>query len=211
VSFFDPPPPPPEPPEEAFERKPWWGAPRNEVGISTGLRLVLARTDEVAVALLDAIAFSTGLSFTLAVLRRSPDLHVRFDDPLGRFGDARRGPQELPPELLRFGIEFSDGRKATSLGMPALTAQEEDEPQGPFLTPGGGGGGPDYWETSFWLWPLPPPGRLSFVVEWPAEEIAQTRHEVETESIIEAAGRAEALWPPALPGSRGFGASRTDY
>jgi hypothetical protein len=195
-----------------FERKPWWGAPRNEIGISTGLRLVLARTDEVAVALIDTVAFSTGLSLKLAVLRRMPDLHSRFDDPFGRLGHAARAMQELPAELLRFGVEFSDGRKATSIGMPAFAAtRDEDEPQGPFLTTGGGGGSDDYSETSFWLWPLPPPGQLAFVVEWPAEGIAQTRQELEAESMIEAAGRAEALWPPAPPGNRGAGVGWTDY
>jgi hypothetical protein len=36
VSFFEPPEPPPDMPEPAFERKPWWGAPTNELGFSTG-------------------------------------------------------------------------------------------------------------------------------------------------------------------------------
>src|SRR6476469_4631368 len=101
VSFFDPPAPPPEPPGEAFERKPWWGPPRNDVGVSTGLRLVLARADEAAVALLDVVAFSTGVSFALAVERRSPDLSVAFDALLASVGDGRRGMQELPADLLR--------------------------------------------------------------------------------------------------------------
>ena len=195
-----------------FERKPWWGAPRNEIGISTGLRLVLARTDEVAVALIDTVAFSTGLSLKLAVLRRRPGPQPRFDDPFGRMGHVARAMQELPAELLRFGVEFSDGRKATSIDMAAFAATpNEDEPQGPFLTPGGGGGSDDYSETSFWLWPLPPPGQLAFAVEWPAEGIAQTRHDLEAEPLIEAAGRAEALWPPTPPGSRGAGVGWTDY
>jgi hypothetical protein len=209
VSFFDPPPPPPEPPDEVFERKPWWGAPRNEIGVSTALRLVLARTDEVGLAVIDAVAFSVGLSFTLAVLRRTPSEIERPGDPLGRFALAR-GLQELPPDLLRFGVEFSDGRKAATLGMPMLmTAEEVAEPKGPFLMPGGGSGGDDYWESSFWLWPLPPAGPLAFVVEWPAEGIALTRHEVEVEPILEAAQRAETLWPPTPRDSSGV--SWTDY
>jgi hypothetical protein len=209
LSFFEPPVPPPEPPAEAFERKPWWGAPHNEIGVSTGLRLVLARTDEVAVAAIEIVAFSIGLALTLAVLRRSPLESPRPDDPLGRLAQAR-GVRELPPDLLRFGVEFSNGRKATTLGMPMfITAEEEAEPEGPFLVPGGGGGGDDYWESSFWLWPLPTPGPLAFVVEWPAEGIAVTRHEVEAQPILEAARRADTLWPPTPRNCSGV--SWTDY
>lgn len=209
MSFFDPPPPPPEPPEEALEQKPWWGAPHNEIGVSTGLRLVLARTDDVAVAVIDAVAFSIGLNFTVAVLRRTPSDSHRPEYPFGRFAHAR-GTREPPPDLLRFGVEFSDGRKATTLGVPMfMTAQEEAEPEGPFLMPGGGSGGDDYWESSFWLWPLPPPGPLVFVVEWPAEAVALTRHEVEAETIVEAARHAEILWP--TPPAGGSGVGWTDY
>jgi hypothetical protein len=61
VSFFEPPQPPPDMPEPAFERKPWWSAPTNELGVSTGLRLVLARTEDAVVALIDAVAFTEGV------------------------------------------------------------------------------------------------------------------------------------------------------
>jgi hypothetical protein len=205
VSFFEPP-PPPEPPDEGFERKPWFGAPRNELGVSTGLRLALARTDEVAVALVDVVAFTTGVSLNLVALRRAPAEPGSFDHPFGHFW-----PQgsELPPELLRFGVEFSDGGKATTLGASPATWAAEGEPPGPILLPGGGSGSDDYWESSFWLWPLPPPGPLAFVVEWPAEGIDLTRHEVDTEPIIEASRRSETLWPEGP--RRGGGVSRRDY
>ena len=135
---------------------------------------MLARTDDVAVAVIDAVAFSIGLNFTVAVLRRTPRDSHRPEYPFGRFAHAR-GTREPPPDLLRFGVEFSDGRKATTLGVPMfMTAQEEAEPEGPFLMPGGGSGGDDYWESSFWLWPLPPPGPLVFVVEWPLRRFADT-------------------------------------
>jgi hypothetical protein len=56
VTFFEPP-EPPEPPERPdVAAKPWWHAPRNELGASSGLRLVVARTDDVAIAVVDAIA-----------------------------------------------------------------------------------------------------------------------------------------------------------
>ena len=205
MSFFEPP-PQPEPPDEGFERKPWFGAPRNEIGVSTGLRLALARTDEVAVALVDVVAFTTGASLNLVVLRRAPAEPGTFDHPFGHFWRMPGKRGELPRELLRFGVEFSDGGKATTLGERFLGV--EGEPPGPVLTPGGGSGSDNFWESSFWLWPLPPPGPLAFVVEWPAEGIALTRHEVDAEPIVEASGRSEQLWPEE---PRTGGASWTDY
>ena len=174
--------------------------PRNELGASTGLRLVLARTDQVAIALVDAVAYTTGVDLTLVAARRSPRGDDPFDLPFGRPMHGSCG-QELPPELLRFGVQFSDGRKATSLGsLPAFGAGMEDEPEGPLLSPNGGGGGDDRWELDFWLWPLPPPGPLAFVVEWPAEGIELSRQEVDAAPILEASRRSEVLWPEQPPG-----------
>jgi hypothetical protein len=194
VSFFEPPPPPPEPPE--IETRAWWQSPRNELGVSTGLRLVLARTDDVAVAVVDAVAFTTGVALRLVSARRQPG----HDDPFElqhHFMHRVRPGTDLPPELLRFGVEFSDGRKATSLGSgpwASFSLGGDEEPEGPLLLPEGGGGSDDRWEQEFWLWPLPAPGPLAFVVEWPAEGIELTRQEVDSAPILEAAGRSEALW-----------------
>ena len=107
-----------------------------ELGVSTGLRLALARTDDLVVALIDAVAYSTGLSFTLAVVERASS-GVSLGDPLesafGHFSHGRRHGEELPPELLRFGVQFSDRRKATTLGSGGnvfmlLAADDEAEP-----------------------------------------------------------------------------------
>ena len=62
----------------------------------------------------------------------------------------------------------------------------EGDPPGPLLWPGGGGGGGDRWDQSYWLWPLPPPGPVAFVVEWPSEGIELTRHELDAAPILEA-------------------------
>ena len=200
MSFFQPPPPPPDTPEPAFERKPWWGAPTNELGVSTGLRLILARTEDAVVALIDAVAFTVGVEFTLSVLRRRPAEIDHFDHPFEIFLPGRKAGAELPPELLRFGVQFADGRKATTTGGPAMPT--EGDPLGPLLWPGGGGGGGDRWDQSFWLWPLPPPGPVSFVVEWPSEGIELTRHELDAAPILEASRGSTWLWPES-PGDGG--------
>ena len=166
------------------------------------LRLVLARTDHVAVALVGATAYSTGVTLTVAVRSRrsgtSEDVDDLFDDPYGmRFGHLLRHTLqggELPPELLRFGVQFSDGRKATSLG-EALPGVDEEAPSGAVLTQGGGSGGGGDWESDFWLWPVPPPGPVTFAVEWPAREIELTKQQVDASVFIKASEESEALWP----------------
>ena len=207
MSFFEPPPPPerPEPPFEIPEPEPWWSAPSNELGAPVPLRVVLARTDQVAVAVVGVTAYTTGVSLTLALRRRSSrreeDFYPRMDlfDPLAL---RRRPSDELPPELLRFGVQFADGRRATTLGggtpwAVGRGAAVEEEPSGPILSSSGGGGNDREWTADYWLWPLPPPGTLTFAIEWPSEEILLSTHEVDASLIIEASKSSEVLWPDA--------------
>jgi hypothetical protein len=46
-----------------------------------------------------------------------------------------------------------------------------------------------------WVYGLPPPGPLAFVVEWPARGIAETRAEIDAGLVLEAASRAVPAWP----------------
>jgi len=57
---------------------------------------------------------------------------------------------------------------------------------------GGGGGAAFDWQM--WLWPLPPPGALTFVCEYPQVGIALTRYEVDAAPILEAASQSIKLW-----------------
>jgi hypothetical protein len=214
VSFFEPPPPPPrgEPPEVP-QRRPWWGAPGNELGAPLPLRLVVARSERVVIAVMGVTAYSTGMEFTLAV-RRRPQVWAEgeeieefydddpFDPPFGHPRLRMRRQGELPPELLRFGVQFSDGRKATTVGarFPWGYRGDEDEneePEGPVLIERGGSGGGGDYEQDFWLWPVPPPGPLTFAIEWPSEKIELTRREVDAALFIETSRSSEELWPEA--------------
>jgi len=44
------------------------------------------------------------------------------------------------------------------------------------------------------LWPLPPPGRLALVCEWPAAGIPLTRTDIDAGAIHEAAQRAQVIF-----------------
>jgi len=200
VSFFEPPslPEPPEPPVEIPEPEPWFGAPRNELGAPVPLRVVLARTDQVAVAVVGVTAYTAGLSLTLAVRWRrvSGDEDIYREQEFPFDFRARWRPGELPPELLRFGVQFSDGRKATSVGGGTPFGDGIGQrPTRPILSESGGGGSEGEWDQDYWLWPLPPPGALTFAVEWPSKGLELTMHEVDAGPILEAAELSEPLWP----------------
>jgi hypothetical protein len=159
-------------------------------------RPTLARTDEAALTIERLTAFETGFTFAV-VIRGQPsdDLWGERWDP---FGDRhhqrrrRRASEGMDFDMLLFGIQFSDGSKATNLGN---RHPEDDPPIPPVLFEGGGGGGDTQWHVNYWVWPLPPLGPVAFVCEWPGRGIPLSRVEIEAELIHNAAARAEILWP----------------
>jgi hypothetical protein len=187
--FFQP--PPPREPEPVPEQPRWIGPPENELGVPVPLRLLLARTEAVALALLDVSAYSTGLEFRMEVrLRR----HDELVDPFGMRLHHRRGggAAEIPDEVLRFGFELADGGRVTNLGdFPGFDGERTE----PVLMQRGGGGGGRSWSFGYWLWPLPPAGALAVVVEWPSQGIALTRVELDAVPLLAAAAESEQLWP----------------
>ncbi len=126
----------------------------------------------------------------------------------------RRGRHQqldaLDPERLRLGVQFSDGQKATNIAGFDYT-RLQDQPPGPVMHSGGGGGGDRDYRQEQWVWPLPPPGPLSFVCEWPAAGIELTRHEIDAQDILDAAGRARTLFPDQASGRGGARASAVVY
>ncbi len=194
MSFFELPPPPPPPEEHA--QPVWIGPPDNLLGVPFTLSVVLARTPSVALHAHSGLAYPSGIEFSLQLLQREhPQDH--FSGPIHAWHTSRHGA--LGPEVLRFGVELADGRKATVFDPHPFPGEGEDAPMGPVLTQRGGGGGGRRYDMRFWLWPLPPPGPLAFVIEWPEQGIELTRQTVDTAPILEAATRAEELWPDGTP------------
>ena len=193
MSFFELPPPPPEPPEEQAQPV-WIGPPDNLLGVPFTLSVVLARTPSVALHAHTGLAYPAGIEFSLQLLQRErPRDH--FAGPIHAWHMSRHG-RELGPEVLRFGVELADGRKATVFDPHPFIGEGEDVPIGPVLMQRGGGGGGRRYDMRFWLWPLPPPGPLAFVIEWPAQAHRPDAARRSTPlPILEAATRAEELWP----------------
>jgi hypothetical protein len=184
------------------------------------LDLVVARTECAAVCVTRLEANPSGFALELVTMV-SQDLEEL--DPLlfeGRRMRRGRGAGEtaIPDEMLRFGVEFADGRKATNTAdeplanfeggsmQRSVAVQASGAPGGPVLQTGGGSGGGGNWKQSIWIWPLPPPGRLTFVCQWPAAGIGLTRHEIEAQVLLDAAKRAQVIFADDdLPDAPGVG------
>jgi hypothetical protein len=193
---------------------PWFAPPQGTLPGVVGLELVVACTEKVAVCVGRLAAYPTGFELELVTMT-SPDSEGL--DP-GLFGPraTRRGPgrgdQGIPEGMLRFGVQFADGSKATNTAIATGPPDFESEPAGPVLRTHGGGGGGGNWRQTMWVWPLPSGGPLTFVVEWPAAAIPLTRHEVDAQLILDAAKRAQVVFaeddlpmppaPAARPGWR---------
>jgi hypothetical protein len=206
ISFFDSPPePPPRPPRPPHQRIQAWAGPPEDVapGI-VALELFLVHTDRQAHWIDHAEVYPEGVALEV-------HLHGRQE--------ARQGV-EAGPGTWRFGVQFSDGRKATSYGlgvfarMPggrsnsagastvtrsvsavAVPIESLSPPETPVLRSHGGGGSRRAWRQRYWLWPLPPAGELLLACEWPDLGIEFTTQTISADSLLAAARRARPLWP----------------
>jgi hypothetical protein len=189
--FFEPPPKAIVPEPQRYRIPPWFGAPRGTLPGVVALERVLARTDKVAVCLTRLAAYPTGFEFDVLTMTADDQEDL---DPLmfHHHHQMHRGmTDEIPPELLRFGVQFSDGSKATNTGG---FHNDQNPPEGPIMHPGGGGGGGGSWRQTQWVWPLPSPGRLEIVCEWPALDVPLTRSELDAQLILDAATRAQVIF-----------------
>jgi hypothetical protein len=182
--FDDPRVPEPSPPEPRYRMPPWFGPPRGELAGVVAAELLIARTERVAVAVAGIRGFTTGFAFDLVTLSRDEDEQL---DPFLFGPPHHRGAAGG----LRFGIEFSDGRRATGGDMPPTPADPGD---GPVLHGGGGGGGGGRWRIDQWVWPLPPPGPVAFVCDWEEAGVPLSRAELDAEEILAASRRAQVVY-----------------
>jgi hypothetical protein len=189
--------------EDDYSSPEWWAAPEDWVAGVVAAELVLARNDEAAVYVTRLAAYPQGFEFDAVLVTRKP-MRGR-ESAFDLMYDPDRPEDEIPPELVRLGVAFSDGRRASSFGemvggtSTALMAGGDDEnPPDPerdiVMTAGGGSGGMRHSTQSYWVWPLPPSGPLTFACEWPAFDIAETTVELDAETVREASRRARSVW-----------------
>ncbi len=159
------------------------------------LLLELAEIFRTSSAILVADHFQVypaGVEFTLS-LWLPPGHEELYECPWEPYQRRRSRSGPLSDDLLRFGILYSDGSKWTNIAWSF--PDQNAVPMGPVLVGRGGGGGGNSWSMSYWLWPLPPEGPLTFVAEWPALGIEETAATVNGSAIRQAADEAEVIWP----------------
>jgi hypothetical protein len=200
MDFFpDVPPPSGEDEPEESPQPAWRGAPNDILPGVVPVELILGRSDSTVVMLTGMRAFPAGLAMILGVRVRGRvyrrDLH----------GEVLHGPYTHDMDAdwqvgrLKWGFEFADGRRVTNLHPWPPYPDERDpawEPDHPALIGGGGGGGDRYVDVDYWLWPLPPAGRLRVACQWLEQGIEMSTHDLETDPFREAAARAKPIWPP---------------
>jgi len=138
---------------------------------------ILARSDNARIALVGVRCWPDGVSLDLHLMRRRL-LHA------------------VPDEWgVRFGVLTSDGRRTAAREFPP-GPRPVPTPDGSelVLRPIFGGGGRFHRRWEFYLWPLPPKGRLTMVADWPAESIPESYTELDAGEIRSAAARAVVQW-----------------
>lgn len=185
MSFFgEPPPTSPAPPD--YRTPEWIAPPENVIPATVALDAVLVRRPDLAIWVADALVFPTGLSFGINVHRRA-----RADAPPPFFAPGAG-------DDLRFGLQLADGRKVIVRPLGDMRPYLE-RPYQPVLRPRSGSGGRNRTRADMWLWPLPPPGPLTFVCEWPSERVEETSVQIDAGPVVAAAGRAIEMWPDDRP------------
>jgi hypothetical protein len=139
----------------------------------------LGRSPNARIALVGLRCWPDGISLEVRLLRRA------LTD------SAQRDGQPGDDWSFRFGALFADRRRVAVGEFPPERPYGTD---GLVLRPTGGGGGRFHRRWEFYLWPLPPKGRLTLVADWPAERIAETYTELDAGDIRAAAARAVVVW-----------------
>jgi hypothetical protein len=187
------------------ELPPWSGPPALETGAVLAVERMVARSANVVVRVPTIRAFSSGCMLDVEVVSRQGtlsdddwwDLHLSVHG--GSLLGSRGG--RLPAKLLRLGVRYADGTKATTIEQHRHRAPASaDPPIGPLLSWSPGSSGMHGRELGFsgfglWLWPLPPAETFEFAVEWPFGGIELTIAELDGAAIVAAAGRSAYYWP----------------
>lgn len=203
--FFEPLPPDPSDVTSGEHGVPEWDQP--PVATFSGVipvQEVIARAENARVVLIELRAFREGCLLEVNAVARRGDQPEREwmgsrTAGLPLFFHSSQPGEPLPPQLLRFGVQFADGRKATTIRRWPGYGEPQPEPEPPVLRALAGHGKTamdDVVDVSqpLWLWPAPPAEMFDLVVEWPAAGIELTRYQLDGGRIAEAAVHAGPYW-----------------
>jgi hypothetical protein len=155
--------------------------------------VVLGLSEEAAVVMHGVACYPRGFAFSLETTSR---YEVSYDDEdeEDAHGPFRVWSGTRQPSA-QFGIEYSDGRRAT-LAEGRRPLPREGRKDDITIWPGGGGSGGGHSTTDLWVRPLPPPGPVTFAVEWPSKGIDESLRQIDGRQFRDAAERATRVFPP---------------
>lgn len=168
------------------------------------LAVELGRSESTVVLIEGARAYREGVVLRLVVRVRELQREARrrlFERLAVNHGRGSLN-LSLPTGGLRWGVEFADGQRVTSVdeyspwnALPPGTDPAEWTPDRPIML-GLGRSGIEYstWSRDIWLWPLPPAGAVRLVAAWPDRGIAETSVSIDSAALREAAAAAQPTW-----------------
>ncbi|MGH9226575.1 MAG: LolA family protein [Acidimicrobiales bacterium] len=163
------------------------GPPDDVIGVPTNLHVELVRTPTVVAVMERVVAYPEGFELYVTVRTRDEPVAGTVEPGHPR---SWGGTAAFPGESLRFGVEFSDGRRS----FPGTFAQSSGPPDLTLMPLSGSGTGARF-DQRFWVQPLPPPGPVGLIVEWERRGVPETRRDIPAEDILEAASRSGPTWP----------------
>jgi len=182
--FFPLPPPRPKPEPAPVTIPEWWSPPLDELGRAEPVRLVLGQSDRAVVAVMGLVLYSTGMVLRTAGLLREP---FRGRQPLVA--------SPYTPDsgsLLKLGVEWPDGARATNLDRDLPYAER---PGGPVFhtlpgAPSPHNRGDGRIAHDWWMWPLPGPGFVTLYCEWSDAGIAMSQSRLDMTPLLRGDRRA---------------------
>ena len=162
-----------------------YGVPDNEVPAVLALERVIGASAGVVFFLAGMRVYSNGIEFDLEA-RLRPGASIGEADGIYALLPDFHGPHGTPADRLLLGVEFADGRRASSIGVAD---------SGIGLRSNGSSGGGRSAHATYFLSPLPPPGDVRIVCALPGAGIDETVTVIDGAAILEAAGRVRELWP----------------
>jgi hypothetical protein len=187
------------------DRPLWSGPPSMETGTVLPVEVTVGRSPNVVLRLPTIRVFSTGCMLDVEMVSRQGGLSEDDWWDLQSSSHLRSrwlpGGAPLPRKLMRLGVRYADGSKATTIEeRPRGTQVKDEPPAGPLLSYRPGHSGMHGRELGFsgfglWLWPLPPAETFEFAAEWPFGGIELSIIELDGAAITAAASRPAYYWP----------------
>ncbi|MDI6105932.1 hypothetical protein QLQ12_45920 [Actinoplanes sp. NEAU-A12] len=173
------------------QERPIWYKPDGCIPYPVSFERKIFRTNTVALTVSHIAAFPNGFEITLTIAA-SPERK----DFLRTFGmEQAKGRSESagPPASLRIGVAFPDGNSATTAD-PYPPLDSDSDPPSSLIIEDGSAGANRLLNQRYWIWPLPPDGRVRLLIEWPAENLGPSVVDIEAEEIVKAARQAVDPW-----------------